>query len=124
MNFLEYYNKTGDAAEGVMYIVTHFGCNSTPGSLWTPKSWVFDNYPKAYEKYLEICPDAADMNNYTRTYEFTFTPEDLNKSHWPIANCIQEAGYPRVDTLADGTRISYAKRPYGASIIRCILNSQ
>ena len=81
-----------------LYVVTSYGCNSTPSEMWSPKNWVFINYDKAYQKYLEIRPDPNDLENQA---------EILKSEDWE--DCFQLPGYHH-------DYGNFAKRPEGAII--------
>ena len=80
-----------------VYVVTSFGCNSTPSDMYPPTTWVFTDRDKAYKLYYDKAPPLDDMDNEAEVYTTT-TGECI----------IQLAGYPD-----EGNR---AKRPYGVSI--------
>jgi hypothetical protein len=44
------------------YIVTRFGCNSSPSDMWTPFSKLFSNKESAFV-YYEKCVEALDKKN-------------------------------------------------------------
>jgi len=87
-----------------LYIVTHFGCNSSASDMWPPSNWVFDNYSEAHAKYLEIRPDPKDEENESEVCNEGKDGE----------SCIQFGGG---EEYYDGCR---AKRPEGA-VIRKVL---
>ena len=53
---------------GFIYVVTFYGCNSTPSQLWTPENWVYKSYPDALSKFNDLCPTKGEMN-YLDTYD-------------------------------------------------------
>ena len=88
----------------VVYIVTHYGCNSTPSDLWTPETKLFSNYEEAYAYFLKISPSLDDINNKAEQFRNNqYEEEDIN-TNINIETRVQIAGC--------------AKRPYGAVIAR------
>ena len=47
-----------------LYIVTEYGCNSTPSEMWTPISKVFTNFAEAHKYFKDICPDTEGDEIY------------------------------------------------------------
>ena len=85
-----------------VFIVTEYGCNSTPGDLWIPISKLFPNYDDAYEHYLTVCPAIVDDHNETTRYVNTsYDPNSTSNEYIVIEN-----------------RQLDAKRPFGAVIAR------
>jgi hypothetical protein len=101
----------------VLYIVTNYGCNSTPSDMWTPMSKLFTNYEEAYSYFLKASPDLD--NQYNKADQFinnNYKPEDMTKDYIVIENRVQIAGYH----CGEG---DCAKRPEGALIARCIIKN-
>ena len=46
-----------------LYIVTEFGCNSTPSDMWVPKVSVFTDKTAAYAHYQRVAPRLDDPYN-------------------------------------------------------------
>ena len=42
-----------------LFVVTQYGCNSSPSDMWTPKSKIFTDYEEAYAHYKRVCPDVT-----------------------------------------------------------------
>ena len=100
----------------VAYIVTHYGCNSTPSDMWTPQSKIFVNYEEAYSYFLKVSPGLD--NEWNKAEQFInnkYNAEDMNKDYIVIENRVQIAGY--------GYEENRAKRPEGAVISRCIIKN-
>jgi len=98
----------------VVYIVTNYGCNSTPSDMWTPLSKLFTNYEDAYSYFLKASPDLDNEEN--KAVQFInnkYKAEDMTKDYIVIENRVQIAGY--------GYEENRAKRPEGALIARCII---
>jgi hypothetical protein len=38
----------------VVYIVTSYGCDSTPSDMWIPESKLFINYEEAYSSFKKV----------------------------------------------------------------------
>jgi hypothetical protein len=93
-----------------MYIVTQYGCNSTPSDMWIPESKLFINYEEAYAYFLKVSPSLLD--EYEEAEQFVNdkykTEEDANEEYIVIENRVQT---------------SSAKRPEGAVIARIITRS-
>jgi len=82
-----------------VYVVTEFGCNSTPSDMYPPTTWVFTDREKAYQCYHDHAPSLTDMDNEAE--------QIMLKSGECI---IQLCGYP--------SEPCRAKRPYGVSITK------
>ena len=80
-----------------VYVVTGFGCNSTPSDMYPPNTWVFTDREKAYQCYH--APSLTDMDNLAE------------RTILESGECIiQLCGYPY--------EADRAKRPYGVSITK------
>lgn len=100
----------------VIYIVTQYGCNSTPGDMWTPKSKIFTNYKNAYDYFLKVSPSLDDKYNNAEQYvNKNYEEKELTGEYTIIENRVHSAGYH------DGVA-NCAKRPMGAVIARSIIN--
>lgn len=99
-----------------VYIVTHYGCNSTPSDMWIPESKLFVNYEEAYAYFLKVSPSLYD--EYNEADQFINprynAEEDANKDYIVIENRVQTAGYH----CGDGH--TCAKRPEGAVIAKYV----
>lgn len=120
--FKDYFLQYPEDADDVYYIVVVFGCNSTANDMWYPQTMGFTTFDKAYEYYLKVKPDEADLDNYAERHIPVFNQTELNKSSVLIDACKQTAGYPHRASRDDGTTICYAKRPYGAALSRVKMN--
>ncbi len=101
----------------VLYIVTVYGCNSSPNDMWTPKSKIFINYEDAYNYFLSQAPSLNDEYNKASKYRNSnYNIEDTTNNYIIIENIVQIAGYHN----GDG---NCAKRPYGAVIARSIIQN-
>ena len=106
----------------VLYIVTQYGCNSTPSEMWPPETDVFTDYEKAYKRFLGVSPCLNDEDNRA---ERTVHTEDIHnvkiegytegytEGYRLIESRVQVPGYYD----GDGT---CAKRPEGAVIARLV----
>ncbi len=47
----------------VVYVVTEYGCNSTPNDMLVPVSKIFVNYEAAYAYFLKMSPCLDDKDN-------------------------------------------------------------
>jgi len=79
-----------------VYVVTLFGCNSTPNEMYAPTTVVFSDRQTAYQHYRRHAPSLNDV--YNRAERTTFESGEC---------IIQLCGYPQMDR---------AKRPFGVSI--------
>ena len=106
----------------VLYVVTHYGCNSTPSEMWPPETDVFTDYEKAYKKFLRISPCLKDEDNRAERTVHTEDIHNVKKEGYTegytegyrlIESRVQVPGYYD----GDGT---CAKRPEGAVIARLV----
>lgn len=100
----------------VIYIVTQYGCNSTPSDMWTPESKLFINYDEAYAYFLEVSPSLDDEYNTAEQFINSKYKEEITKDYIVIENRVQITGYDCEE------RYRYAKRPQGAVISMCTIN--
>ncbi len=99
----------------VVYIVTVYGCNSTPSDMWIPKSNIFVNYEDAYSYFLDVAPPLNDESNKAKQFiNNKYDDKNITKDYIVIENRVQIAGYHS----GDG---NCAKRPSGAVISRSIV---
>lgn len=96
-----------------VYIVTVYGCDSTPSAMWIPQSKLFDNYSIAYEYFLKCSPPLDDL--YNKATQYLNIDVDQDKEYIVIENRVQIAGYHYGDTGC------CAKRPYGVVIAQSLL---
>ena len=96
------------------YIVTEYGCNSSPIDMWIPRSIIFTDYVAAYEYFLSASPSIDKTQKY---YESTthyinekYDPNSASTEYIIIEN--------RCQTYDDGES-NCAKRPFGVVIARC-----
>jgi len=122
VSYNDYILQHPEDEDAVYYIVTIFGCNSTPNDMWYPETYGFTEFTKAYEYYLKRMPNVNDLTNYAVRYIPTFEVAKLHQPSMIIDTCKQEAGYPSLNMKDDGTIISFAKRPYGAVLSRVKMN--
>ena len=96
-----------------IYVVTEYGCNSSPQSVWTPHSMTFTDYEAAYAYFLRASPPLNDAENKAErrvTERAQYDQEIRDKKEYIIIETrAQIAGYYEGDCLC-------AKRPYGAVI--------
>jgi len=101
-----------------LYVVTEYGCNSTPSDLIVPSCTLFENYEYAYEYFLRVSPDLNDpYNKATKFRNDKFDPlsTEFNSNEILIENRVQISCF-----LGDeNDQGSYAKRPSGVSISKC-----
>jgi hypothetical protein len=102
-----------------VFIVTSYGCNSTPSDLWVPHSKIFMKYDEAYAYFLKESPPLDDDYNRAEQvihniYKEGVTQDDITKDYVIIENRVELAGYH----CGDG---HYAKRPKGAVIARSMI---
>jgi hypothetical protein len=119
-----YYKYIEQNTDNCIYVVTRYGCNSTPSDLWTPKSMIFNDFKEAHKYFLEIAPNINDTWNYAEQYIREFNISELKQKHFIIESRCQTAGYHSgrtVEYTDDGKEIYFAKRPFGAVLARCLL---
>ena len=99
----------------VLYVVTIYGCNSTPSDMLIPESKVFVNYEDAYSHFLKVAPPLDDeLNKAEKFVNSSYKAEDITKDYIVIENIVQIAGYHCDDS-------NCAKRPRGAVISRSVI---
>ena len=95
-----------------IYIVTHYGCNSSSHHMWIPKSKLFVNYDEAYNYFLKISPSLNDGQNIAQQYiNSKYSHDILDDEYIVIENRVQLSGY------LEGNE-NCAKRPEGVVISR------
>jgi len=100
----------------VVYIVTYYGCNSSPSDLWTPETKLFSNYEEAYAYFLKMSPSLDDKYNKAEQFRNNqWEDADINK-YINIETRVQIAGYH------SGQGGTCAKRPEGVVIARGNIN--
>jgi len=99
-----------------IYIVTNYGCNSTPSDLWTPQTKLFTNYKDAYSYFLKISPYFNDRDNEVdQKINKKYDHEDMTmKDYIVIEYSKHKPGYHSGEP-------NKAKRPQGAVIARYYL---
>jgi hypothetical protein len=102
-----------------VFIVTSYGCNSTPSDMWVPHSKIFTKYDEAYAYFLKMSPPLDDEDNRVEQvihniYKEDTYKDDRTKEYVIIENRVELAGYH----CGDG---HYAKRPKGAVIARSMI---
>jgi hypothetical protein len=101
----------------VVYMVTYYGCNSTPSDLISPITKLFSTYEEAYPYFLKISPCLEDEENKAEQFRNNnYEKEDIQK-YINIETRVQLAGYHC------GEGAVRAKRPYGAVIARGVIQS-
>ena len=101
----------------VVYIVTHYSCNSTPSDMCTPNTKLFSNYQEAYAYFLQISPPLNDKYNKAEQFRNNkYEDADINV-YINIELRVQIAGYHC------GEGGTCAKRPQGAVIARGIIQN-
>lgn len=101
----------------VVFIVTHYGCNSSPSDMWTPNSEIFVNYDEAYTYFLSISPSLIDKENKAVIYvNEKYNDENTSTDYIIIENRVQIAGYCNGDGYC-------AKRPEGVVIAKSIIKN-
>ena len=88
-----------------IFIVTEYGCNSTPSDMWTPRSKLFTNYDEARAYFVRIAPCVNDEENNATQY--------INTSYNPNSTDIE---YIVIENICENS--DYAKRPSGVVIAR------
>ena len=97
-----------------IFIVTEYGCNSSPSDMLTPSSKLFSNYAEAYEYFLKVSPTIDRNRPYYQEAEqhvnTSYDPNSTNNGYIVIES--------RCQTCVGDKVTSYAKRPQGAVIAR------
>ena len=102
----------------VVYIVTIYGCNSTPSDMWTPQSYLFVKYEDAYSYFLKVAPPLDnEWNKAEKFINSSYNTEDITNNYIIIENRVQISGYH----CGEG---NCAKRPEGAVISRSIIKNE
>lgn len=100
-----------------IFIVTQYGCNSSPSDMWTPISKLFTNYEEAYEYFLKVSPTIDRECEYyeeaDQRVNSSYNPNSTNNGYIVIES--------RCQTCHKDKESNYAKRPYGAVIARYIM---
>ena len=98
-----------------IFIVTEYGCNSSPSDMVTPTSKLFLDYSEAYEHFLKVSPpidrSLAYYEELNQCVNTSYNPTGGNNGYIVIESRCQT--YNRGDE-----DLNYAKRPYGAVIAR------
>ena len=99
----------------VIYIVTNYGCNSTPSDMWSPDSKLFVNYEEAYTYFLKVSPSLDDDSNIAEQFiNNKYKKENITDDYTIIETRVQIAGYHS----GNG---NCAKRPEGSLIARSVI---
>lgn len=94
------------------FIVTHYGCNSSPSAMWTPRTRLFMDYTEAYEYFISVAPS---IDNTDRYYD-----EAVQYINGKYDSSETSAEYIVIeDRCQMGADDGGAKRPFGAVIARC-----
>jgi hypothetical protein len=100
----------------IVFIVTCYGCNSTPSDLWIPRSKNFTKYDEAYAYFLKESPPLDDEDNIAeQVINDKYKEDNMTQDYVVIENRVELAGYHSGDCG------HYAKRPRGAVIARSII---
>ena len=100
----------------VVFIVTCYGCNSTPSDMWIPRSKNFTKYEDAYAYFLKESPPLDDPYNIAeQVINDKYKEDDMAQDYVVIEHRVELAGYHYGDSG------NYAKRPNGAVIARSII---
>jgi hypothetical protein len=71
----------------VVYIVTIYGCNSTPSDMWTPQSKLFVKYEDAYSYFLKVAPPLDnEWNKAEKFINNSYNTEDITNNYIIIEN--------------------------------------
>jgi len=107
-----------------VFIVTRYGCNSTPSDMWVPRSRTFTKYEEAYAYFLKVSPPLDDEDNraeqviHNRYKDGTEDGTQNGTEDYVIMeHRVELAGYH----CGDRDSGHYAKRPQGAVIARSMI---
>ena len=99
-----------------VFIVTCYGCNSTPSDMWIPRSKTFTKYDEAYAYFLKMSPPLDDPYNIAKqVVNDRYKEDDWTQDYVIMEHRVELAGYHC------GGSGHYAKRPQGAVIARSII---
>ena len=93
-----------------IYIVTCYGCNSTPSDLWTPYSKIFNDYDTAYAHFLSVSPALDDDDNVAERWRND--KHETSEGDYVVIENRRQLAY------SDDYDLGCAKRPEGAVIAR------
>lgn len=82
-----------------VFIVTEYGCNSTPNDMWIPHSKLFSDYTEAYQYFSRLVPSSDDVIRYVNE---SYDPNSTDEEY----------------TIIFDMHLSNVKRPYGVVIAR------
>ncbi len=76
-----------------LFIVTHYGCNSSPSNMWTPSSKIFTDYKEAYTYFRDIAPELTDEDDLyvNKSYD----PMSMSYDYIVIENRCQSSDWKR-----------------------------
>lgn len=100
-----------------VYMVTWYGCNSTPSDLCIPETKLFSKYEEAYAYFLKISPSLDDKYNKAEQFIHNKYNEEDISDYINIETRVQVAGYHC------GEPGICAKRPEGAVIAKGIIKN-
>ena len=68
-----------------IFIVTEYGCNSSPSDISTPSSKLFTNYAEAYEYLLKVSPsidrECLYYDEATQYVNSSYDPNSINDGY-------------------------------------------
>lgn len=118
---MSYYDYIQNNIDDCFYVVTNYGCNSTPSDLWTPITMLFTKFTDAHEYFLKISPDLKDKDNYAEQFIAKFDSSKINEKYVVIEVRVQTSGYHGEYGDVGYHNVSFAKRPEGVVLARCLL---
>jgi hypothetical protein len=65
----------------IVFIVTDYGCNSTPGDIYTPTSKIFADYNVAYDYFISVSPTIDDDENSIHYINPSYDPNSTNSEY-------------------------------------------
>ena len=77
MSYYDYIKDNTDT--DCLYVVTEYGCNSSPNNLWTPRNTIFKVFNDAYEYFISVSPELNDAYITAEKYIAEFNVSDLSK---------------------------------------------
>lgn len=76
-----------------LFVVTHYGCNSSPSDMWTPITKIFTDYKEAYMHFQDISPKLAEED--TIYVNKSYDPKSPSYDYIIIENICQSCDWKR-----------------------------
>lgn len=96
-----------------VYIVTEYGCNSSPSDMWIPRTELFADYETAYAHFIKLSPSIDTTDRY-----YDEARQYINGAYDPNGTSTEYIVIEDRCQLGEG-EWGGAKRPRGVVIARC-----